>query len=152
MKRAMLGGFLAGIVLLVGLLVGPAIGVAGQSGMGKANPTVTVVTPVAELHKNTDIVIMGTGFESEQEVRLVVTTVDGIRSDIGARLKPEPIANESGAWITVWDCNRFVGKKLLAEGVFTITATDNEYYTLAYASVAFYDVGKPEEEWPAWAK
>ena len=119
---------------------------------GGSLATVQVVSPIAKLHKDTDIVILGAGFEPGQEVRLIVITVDGIRSDIGTRLEPAPVANERGAWITVWDCNRFVRKKLLAEGVFPVIVTDDQYNTLAYAAVAFYDVGKPEEEWPSWAR
>jgi len=117
-----------------------------------ANPvTVTVAVPVMELDKKAQAVIMGSGFEPGQEVRVLFITMDGGRSDIGYSLDPEPVANEAGAWATAWtECgSRYIKKGLIGEGIYTIIVTDSEYNTLASAPIAFYDAG--QEELPSWA-
>ena len=112
-----------------------------------------VASPILELDKKAQVVIMGAGFEPGQEVCLLFTTMDGVRTDIGYALDPESVANEIGAWSTArTGCGRYIKKKLIKEGVDTITVTDGEYNFLAYAGVAFHDAEKPEEEWPGWAK
>ena len=153
MKKLIWG--LIAVILVAGLVGGTSVGITGASPAGESESalTLTVATPVLEIGKKTQVVIMGSGFEPGQEVNLLFTTMDGVRADIGYALDPAPVANDLGAWAAAWTgAGRYCSKKLIKEGVYTITATDGEYNALATASVAFYDAGKPEEEWPGWAK
>lgn len=141
---------LIGGVVAASLVTGSTIAASSSSSGGLA-PTVVVVTPVVELSDKAQVVIMGSGYEPGQEIHLIVTELNGLKSDIGYNLDPEPVPNEVGAWATVWSCKRFVSKKLLGEAVYTITATDADYNPIASAPFAFYDATKPVEERPSWA-
>ncbi len=152
--KKLIGGLIAAILVAV-LVFGTGVGITGASPAGESEPapTVVVVDPILKLDKKTQVVIMGAGFEPGQEIHLLVTDVNGVRADVGATLDPEPVANEVGAWATAWTgAGRYISKKLIKEGVYTITVTDAEYNALASVAVAFYDAKKPEEEWPGWAK
>ncbi|MFX1554608.1 MAG: hypothetical protein ACFFBV_11835 [Promethearchaeota archaeon] len=105
---------------------------------GKTEPTVVMDTPNVELSKKAQVVIRGTGFKPGQEVVLVFTAIDGVKSDIDYALKPKPIADQTGAWTTTWSCGRYIGKKLIKEGEYTITATDKEYNFITDTTVRFY--------------
>lgn len=154
MKKLTGGLILIAVILVAVLLAGGTTGVVGANPASKSepSPTVMVATPILKLDKEAVVVIMGSGFEPGQELRLLFTTMDGVRADVGQFLDPEPVANEMGAWATAWTPGRFITKKLIGEGVYTITVTDGEYNALATAPVAFYDAEKPTEEWPGWAK
>ena len=119
--------------LLVICLVGWVQAVRSDPG-----PTVEVDTPKVKMTKKAKVVIKGTGFKPGQEVRLVFTTADGVKSDIGGYLKPEPVADKTGAWTTTWNCGTYIRRKLIKEGTYTITVTDNEYNHIVDASLAFY--------------
>lgn len=142
MKKAIWG--LMALMIIAGLVgcttMGPGKGVAKEGLVAKSEPAPMVVvgTPVVKMSKKVEIVIMGTGFEPGQEVRLLFTTMDGVTADIGYALKPQPVANKLGAWITTWKCDRYIKKKLIKEGAYTIKVTDSEYNFLAHAPVAFY--------------
>jgi len=150
MKKIICGLTMA--VLVVGLVgyatVRPAKseaekGLAVQSAPG---PTVVVATPMVKMSKKAEVVIMGTGFEPSQKIRLLFTTTDGVHADIEYALKPRPVANKIGAWVTTWSCGPFVAKKLIKEEVYVIIATDAEYNLLGHAPVVFYAEKKPEEK------
>ena len=158
MKRFLRTGILLGAVLLISIAIisfsfATSASTAAQAGNGKPGPTVTVITPVVELSKTAKVVIMGSGFEPGQEIRLLITTFGetGAKANIGLYLDPEPVPNDIGNWATAFDCNRYVSKKLVTEAVYHITVTDAQYNALGRAPFAFYDAGKPSEEWPAWA-
>lgn len=119
--------------LLVICLVGWTQAVRSNPG-----PTVVVDTPKVKMTKKAKVVIKGTGFKPGQEVRLVFTTVDGVKSDIGGYLKPKPVADQTGAWTTTWSCGRYIRKKLIKAGTYTITVMNPEYNYIADAPVAFY--------------
>jgi hypothetical protein len=146
MKRALYGMMAA--ILVAGLVgcatMGPGKG-AAEEGVA-AGPTVVVATPMVKMSKKSKVTVMGTGFTPGQEVRLLFTSVDGVKADIGYALKPAPVANKVGAWATTWSCGRFVSKKLIKEGAYGITATDTEYNVIGHAPVAFYKEKKEKKK------
>jgi len=81
---------------------------------------------------------VGTGFKPGQEVSLLFTDVNEVQSDIGYALKPQPKANKIGAWVTTWSCGRYISKKLIKEGAYSITVADTDYNLIDHAPVAFY--------------
>lgn len=81
--------------------------------------------------------ISGAGFEANAPVVLLFTTADGVTSDIGYALDPEPVADADGNWNTSWSYGRFVKKKLVAAGDFTLTAADDEFNELATTAIHF---------------
>ena len=121
-------------------------------------PSAMAVNPIAPLEPDTKIVLMGSGFEPGQEVALVLYVREAgevFRSDLTYAAEPQPVADDTGAWVTSWgDFERWVGKKLIGQGVFTISVADPTagYKPLTSVPVAFYDSSKPQEEWPSWAK
>ena len=134
---------LGGIVVLI--LVASFIGCAHMGpAKSELGPNLVVATPMVKISKKAEVVIMGSGFEPGQEVRIVFTTMDGVSANIGSSLKPKPVANQEGALSTVWSCGRFISRKLIKEGVYTITAADSDYNLIAHAPVAFYADKKPK--------
>jgi hypothetical protein len=99
---------------------------------------VVMATPMVKMSKKAKITIMGAGFKPGQEIRLLFTDVGGVEADIGYALKPKPVANESGTWITTWSCGRYISKKLIKQGTYSIAAIDSEYNFLAHAPVGFF--------------
>ena len=143
---------LVAVVVIAGLVGGTTIA-AGSPGGSDPAPTVVVITPVVELSNDATVTIMGSGYEPGQEVVLIITSLDGVKADIGYALDPAPVANEVGAWATVWTAaGRYVKKKVVKEAIYSITVTDADYNTLATAPFGFYDASKPSEEWPSWAQ
>ena len=58
----------------------------------------------------------------------------GVLSDISFLVKPQPIANEFGAFASVWSLNREIRRKLLKSGTaYTLTIVDENGDTLATA-------------------
>ena len=142
------------IALLASSCATPAPPAPPAESKSEPVPKVTIDPPVLEIIKTAKVVIMGSSFEPGQEVRILFTTY-GERAgtaNVDIYLDPEPVADDTGAWITVFDVGRrYINKKMVTEGVYSITVTDSEYNTLATAPVAFYDAGKPGDEWPGWA-
>ena len=112
---------------------------------GQPGPMVVVATPYVKMDKKATITIMGTGFTPGQEVSLLFTDVNGVQSDIGYALKPQPTANKLGAWVTTWSCGRYISKKLIKEGAYTIMVADSDYNILAHTPVAFYQAKKKKK-------
>ena len=112
---------------------------AMQKGMG---PIVVMGTPVVKMNKKSSAVIMGTGFKPKEEIRILLTTQDGLQSDIGYALKPEPKPDASGTWGTTWSAGRYVDRKLVKAGAHIITAADADYNPIASTVVTFI----PEKE------
>ncbi len=150
MKRVMYG--LMAVIVVVGLAgcatMAPSKGVAKEDLAVKieAGPTVAMATPMVKMSKKAKAVIMGMGFKPGQEVQLLFTTMDGVQSDIGYALKPKPVANKIGAWVTTWSCGRYISKKLIKKGAYTITVADSDYSFLAHTPVAFYAEKKSEKK------
>ena len=98
---------------------------------------VTVVPAAATLAKKVSVVLMGSGFEADKEIRILFTDAEGMQTDIGYALTPEPKTNKAGAFSTTWACDEFIKAKLVAEGVFTLTATDAQFNPLALTPISF---------------
>jgi hypothetical protein len=147
MKKGMYG--MMAVIVVVGLVGCATMGLSekgAEEGLAEPGPTVVVATPMVKMSKKAELSIVGTGFKPGQEVSLLITTADGLQSDIGYALKPKPVANKIGAWATTWSCGPYISKKLIKEGAYTITVTDSEYTVLAHAPVAFYAEKKEKEK------
>ena len=125
---------MAAMVLIVGLVVCTTFGSAGS----KSAPQLVVVTPEVELSKKATVDLKGVNFMPDQEVALLFIDVDGVTSDIGFAVDPQPVADKTGTWATTWNCGRFVSRKLIKAGTYTIKAADVDYNVLAEATVTFY--------------
>ena len=125
---------MATMVLIVGL-VGCATTGAGGS---KSAAQLVVVTPEVALSKKATVDLKGEKFTPNQEVALLFIAVDGVMSDINFAVDPQPVADETGTWTTTWKCGRFVSKKLIKAGTYTIKAADVDYNVLAEATITFY--------------
>ena len=132
MKKLLVG--MSVMVLIVGLVGCATFGAGG----GKSAPQLLVVTPEVELSKKATVDLKGVNFTPDQEVELLFIAVDGVMSDIGFAVDPKPVADETGTWTTTWKCGRFVSKKLIKAGTYTIKAADVDYNVLAEATVNFY--------------
>jgi hypothetical protein len=147
MKRVMYG--LTAVILVVGFVGCATMGIGEKEpkeGLAQPGPTVMVATPNVKMSSKVKITIVGTGFKPGQEVSLLFTTMDGVQADIGYALKPKPVANKVGAWATTWSAGRYVKRKLVKEGAYTITVTDSDYNVLAHAPVAFYKAKKKKKK------
>ena len=125
---------MATMFLIVGLVGCATFGAGGS----KPAPQLVVVTPEVALSKKATVDLQGVNFAPDQEVALLFTAVDGVTSDIGFAVDPQPVADNTGAWATTWKCGRFVSKKLIKAGTYTIKAADVDYNVLAEATVTFY--------------
>ena len=132
MKRLTYG--MIALILIVGFVGYATLGL----GKGKSAAKLVVVTPKVMLSKKATVNLKGEGFKPGQEVALLFTAVDGITSDIGFALKPQPVVDKTGTWAATWSCGRFVKKKLIKEGTYTLKAVDEDYNVLAEATVTFY--------------
>ena len=128
-------------VLCVVMVVFMVAGLAGCAGLGmgqgKSAPKLIVETPEVTMSKKAKVSLSGQGFKPGEEVAILFTAVDGVVSDIGFALDPQPVADKKGAWATTWKCGRFIQKKLIKEGTYTLKATDTDYNALAEATVTF---------------
>jgi len=98
---------------------------------------VTVAQQVIEVGKTVSVDIIGTGFEPDQELRILYTDADGMQTDIGYALNPEVKANKAGAFFTTWDGTQFIKAKLVKPGAMVLTVTNNEFKPLAETNVFF---------------
>ncbi|MFB0506246.1 MAG: hypothetical protein ACETWT_05915 [Thermodesulfobacteriota bacterium] len=140
---------LVAVIVVVGLVGCATMGLGekgAEEGLSGPGPTVIVADPMVKMDKKAKMSIVGTGFKPGQELSLLITTTDGVQSDIGHALKPSPVANETGAWVTTWSCGRYIDRKLIKEGAYTLMVTDSEYNVLAHAPVAFYKAEEKKEK------
>ncbi|MCK4782719.1 MAG: hypothetical protein KAV87_03135 [Desulfobacteraceae bacterium] len=149
--RKLLYGLMA--VIMVFGLMGCAALKAGKPGAeealtapAKPGPMVVVATPYVKMGSKAKITIVGTGFKPGQEVSLLFTSADGVQADIGYALKPKPKANKIGAWVTTWSCGRYIKKKLIKEGAYSITVADTDYNLIDHCPVAFYKEKKKKKK------
>ncbi len=96
-----------------------------------------VVEGTLALDEKGVVELIGSGFAPNTPITLLFTTADGVESDIGYAVEPAPIADANGDWQTTWSYGRFVKKKLVAAGDFTLLATDADFNPLAIGIVSF---------------
>ena len=128
------------VVIMIGLVgLSPSLVMDTATAQGTASsPKVTMGTPMVKMDSKAKAVIMGTGFKPGQEISVLFTDVDGVQADIGYALKPAPKANKIGAWVSTWSCGRYVAKKLIKAGAYTITVADTDYNVIDTTPVSFY--------------
>ena len=101
--------------------------------------TLEILTPVLDLaNKETDVKLKGTGFTPDQEIIVLYTGGDGVRTDVGWALDSAPMADANGTWEVTWDAKRVVQKKLIKEGEYMITVTDADYNEIDSKMVKFF--------------
>jgi len=113
-----------------------------QSVAAEPGPVVAVGTPLVKRGDFAAIVIMGTGFQPGQEIRILFTTPDGQQADIGYALKPEPKPDKTGSWFTTWDASSFVKEKLVTGGAYKLCVADGDYRIITHTPVFF----QPEKD------
>lgn len=110
---------------------------------------------VLKLDGKSKIMIMGSGFQPNQEIRLVISQSDGSLSDIGTQLNPMDIiqANQFGVWGTQWVVGDYANKALAKADVYVLQACDTNYNVLATVPFGYYDASEKDyKKWPTWAQ
>ncbi|MDF1592490.1 MAG: hypothetical protein P1P89_13315 [Desulfobacterales bacterium] len=140
-------GYITAVIFIFGLMgltgskiIGPRDCIAAEMG-----PTIILATPLVKMSKNSEVVIMGTGFKPGQEVFILFTTADGFPSDIGYALKPPPKADDTGSFASTWSAGRYVSKGFITGGAYKIEVTDTDFTPLAH-SVVFFQEEKKEKK------
>jgi hypothetical protein len=117
----------------------------GEVAIAEAGPNVTVA-PVPVPYKKGNVWISGSGFKAKQELGIRVM-MGGVLSDISFLVKPRPIANEFGAFSSVWKLNREIRRKLLkANTAYTVTIVDEDGNTVATAPLVFDKAKKKKKK------
>ncbi len=116
--------------------------IGGAQEIRPPEPAVAVANPMIKIIKDTKAVIMGSGFKAGQEIRILFMPLDGVITDIGFALKPYPVPNKHGNWVTTWSCDDQL-KLDIAEGPYSIVVSTMDFVPLAQTPVAFY---KEKEE------
>ena len=127
------------VILIVGLmglmgsnLLGPVKCIAAEM-----SPVLTMGTPMVQMSKKSEVIIMGTGFKPGQELFVLFTAPDGSQSDVGYALKPEPKADATGSFACTWKAGRYVSKGLITGGAYKIEVTDTDFNPIARGVVFF---------------
>ena len=143
------GLWLLVVVCSVGLLVGACAGSKEEvktAPAAKASPSVIVATPSVELSKTSKVALYGTGFAPKQEVLFVFKDTGGVQTVISTdALKPAPVPNEAGAWVSVWDAGQYISL-LKGDATIVIDVTDSNYKTITQVPVFFAAPPKKKEE------
>ena len=127
-----------GLILI--LLGGIAATSLQLSSGNSSSATVTARPQVVLLERNTQVLIAGSGFESNQEIFLAIVDKNGILTEISARLDPNVFsANEDGAFATIWGSSRFRFERIGGEGAFTLQVVDSTYNTIASTPLLLCD-------------
>jgi len=127
------------IYWVIAIIMVLGLGVHANAASGQSSPAPLIsATPMVKMTKDVKVTIVGTGFKPGEEIIILYTDPNGVVADIGYALKPEPKADNKGEWSTTWGCGRYIKKKLITEGVTSITVTDSDYNILAHDSIYFY--------------
>lgn len=134
-------GCMFAVILAIG-----GMGFSGSNTLGLTEciaadlgPFISIATPMVKMSKKSAVVIMGTGFKPGQPVNILIATPDGLQSDIGYALKPKPVPDKTGSWVTTWQAGHYVSKKLVKGGACKIAVADEEYNLIAHAVVFFQE-------------
>jgi len=103
------------------------------AGMG---PELGVLPAKVEYKRRVQAFISGSGFKPNQEIGIRIM-MGGVLSDISYLIKPRPIANDNGAFASVWTLNREIRRKLLTIGSHKLTAVDEDGNELATTKLTF---------------
>lgn len=133
------------VVCLVGLLVVACSSPSKEVRTAKPSPSVIITTPLVEISKTAQVVLYGTGFTPKEKVLFVFKDTGGILTVISDdALKPAPMPNEAGAWVTAWDVGQYLS--LIKPGTIVLDVTDSNYKTLTQVPVSFFTVEKKKEK------
>ena len=125
----------------------PSVAPTVSSAMDMEGKPSLVVTPAAIVvdKKKMPVTILGSGFNPDEEVAILIHDKDGVVSDISFLMSPAAKTNEWGAFAGEMALfARMYSRKLLVPGVYTVSAVDMEGNLLATAPVWF--VEPPAEE------
>ncbi len=143
-------------VLLLAGCAAPSVMPAEES---KVAPTVVIEpSSIICLDSDSEVAILGSGFEPGQEIRVLISSLVGktrptTLSDIKEGLDPALIvADEFGVWGTRWTVGRYSKSRVAKPEAYILQVTDTSYNVLATTPFGFYDPEDPYEEWPSWAQ
>ncbi|MFQ5918161.1 MAG: hypothetical protein ACE5I0_10175 [Candidatus Binatia bacterium] len=125
---------------------GSSLSPFGEVAIAEAGPNVTVAPAPVPYKRRTKVWISGSGFKPKQELGIRVM-MGGVLSDISFLVKPRPIANEFGAFSSVWTLNREIRRKLVkANTAYTITIVDEDGNTVGTAPLVFDKAKKKKKK------
>jgi len=128
-------------VAVMFVFMGWGCSTVGGSGSSEKTPVVEVSGSVKMVRK-ASVTIMGKGFKPGQELSIILKDKNGVTTDIGYALEPEPKADASGAWSTKWNCDDFIRRKLFKAGEYQLTVTDADYTPLGSTTLSFIEEKK----------
>lgn len=144
-RRKMVTLATAAAFLVVGALASENLFRSSQAEGGwvyiKESPKLIVSPTPIPYQRKTAVTIAGSGFEPKQEISLQIE-LGGVPSDISFMIKPRPVANEFGAFSSVWLLDGEVRGKLLSPTAYTLRAEDENGNVLAHAPFVFAEVKK----------
>lgn len=147
-RKAVVLGTLA-VLLSIGLLAGGFfLGLPEATGGWvyiKEQPNLIVSPFPVPYVRKTKVMIAGSGFEPKQEISLQIE-MGGVPSDISFMVKPRPVANENGAFLSEWIVDGEIRAKLLSPTAYTLRALDEEGSVVAHAPLVFVAVKKEEKK------
>lgn len=123
-------------ILTLGAFVFGCTNVDTSSSIDQTKAEITIASPV-KLDTKGVVEVDGKGFAPNSKIVMLFTTIDGVQSDIGYALKPEPVADAAGNWKTEWSYGRFVKKKLVADGRYNISVVDENFNEIVSANIDF---------------
>jgi hypothetical protein len=146
MKRLLGGALVVFFILsLIGFVRPEPFG-PEECSAGDLAPMVTLGTPLVKMDKKATVVIMGSGFPPDQEIRILLVTAGKADSDLDGALKPDPKVDGTGNWASTWDAGMYIGKDLLDAGVSKLVVTDAEYNPVAHTPIFVQKEEKPKED------
>lgn len=147
---------LVALVGVVALKINTAPLAAAPGQAASSGPSMVIEkSHVLKLDATSVVMIMGSGFQPDQEIRLVISQADGSLSDIGSQLNPADVlkTNQFGVWGTQWVVGAFAVKALAKAEVYVLQACDTSYNVLATVPFGYYDANEKDyKKWPTWAQ
>ncbi len=123
---------------LLGAVAGLALATLGQAAL--ADGASLSVEPVpAPLDGNGSFSITGTGLPTDVELILLMTTNDGLESDVTEYLDPGLKIADDGSFSATMSYGRFVKRKLISAGEYELMVTDDKYNVLSATAITFAD-------------